>query len=221
MKTLFPSVTDRSSKTQLLEQVRNVLFVHFLPADVVTCWYICCWLFIIFFKCDVHCLHVRLAERDLHYIQPPFSLCPDVYRIWDEPPKVSFLTAIRGLAPFFLTSSFVSCAACVVTTNAWTYNRVLFHPRKHPVTVTPVFPPSCFLFHCLCLFLSISFLCFLPVIFFFFTSFTFFSFFSLCSIQTRDTQALSRWLPYTTPTPQAPPAPVWPGLTLTAPRPVP
>lgn len=35
----------------------------------------------------------------------------------------------------------MSCAACVVTTNAWTYNRVLFHPRKHQVTVAPVFFP--------------------------------------------------------------------------------
>lgn len=176
-----------------------------------------------FLKCNVHCLHVRLAERDLHYIQPPFSLCPDVYRIWDEPPKVSFLTTIRGLAPFFLTSSFVSCAACVVTTNAWTYNRVLFHPRKHPVTVAPVFFPPVMLSLSLSLPLPVHIFPLLLaccLFFFFFTSFTLFSFFSLCSIQTRDTQALSRWLPYTMPIPQAPPAPVWPGRTLTAARPV-
>lgn len=179
-------------------------------------------LLIIFFKCNVHCLHVQLAERDPHYIQPPFSLCPDVYRIWDEPPKVSFLTTIRGLAPFFLTSSFVSCAACVVTTNAWTYNRVLLHPESIKWLSLLFFSP-------LMLSLSLSFP--LPVnifplllacgLFVFFTSFTPLSFFSLCSIQTRGTQDLSQWLRYTTPIPQAPPAPVWPELTLTAARPVP
>lgn len=43
----------------------------------------------------------------------------------------------------------------------------------------------------------------------------------LCSIPTQGTQALFRWHPFITPTPQVQPVPVWPEPTLTAALPAP
>lgn len=86
-------------------------------------------------KIYISCIYMRT------YTIPPLYLalflCPDVYRIWDEPPKVSFLTAIRGLAPFFLLChSCVLCSMCWFP-NAWICNHVALAACQRQYLIEP------------------------------------------------------------------------------------
>lgn len=158
-----------------------------------------------------------------HYIQH-FCLCVQM-SIESEMSHQRFRFSLQSGVwhlPFFfwnLLGHLCLCAACVTTT-ACVVQPCHFHQRKHPVVVAPA-PPTphphpCapILSHCL---LFLSLLHYFSLL----TSLTLNCLLSLCSTLTRVTLALSRWLPYTTPTPPVPPAPVWLALTLSAARRVP
>lgn len=116
-------------------------------------------------------------------------LCPDVCRIWDEPPKVSFLTSIRGLHLSFLVIC-VLCSMCAHSP-AWSWSHLLPVPPFVLVLIKETGRSSYFL------------LSFSPSS-------------TLRSIPTQDMQGRSLLHLCIMPTPPVLPVPVWREPTLTA-----
>lgn len=116
-------VVDWSSTFKNLLYYYSPLLPHY-QRSLTRCWLFQMWP-------SLTCLWA--ASWDRPPLHPALlSLCPDVYRIWDEPPKVSFLTTIRGLAPsfFYLLGSSVSLCS------------MRRHHKPHASCAAVSFPPE-------------------------------------------------------------------------------